>query len=508
MNQSCRVVMTRFALWMFVVLTLSTPLAAQRFANDIVQEKRERNQDPNATPATDVIPDDLSADDPNPPATTREQVVASIVEELDALIPGDYPPESEGARLLSDIANRFVDGDGPGVEQALDRLEELDLSVPPRELLIAGVNFVLNNPQAGQQFLERAAAENLDHPAIPMAYCRLAIAQGRFGDALAQVERTERLLAARDDMPAAVRRHYQLQVLETKTVIAMRQGRYQDALEYAQQWERANPTDPKALISRAEIEFHLGNIEKSKEYITKFRAVTPNSHPTELILARWFQSKGDAEGTAEWIGRAAEMYPDNNTVQLEYANWALGREDFATASQALLAIENRAGESPTTQLMKARIAFAQGAFEIAEALFEKLYVSQPGSFDVANMYALTLLESGEAAKRARGLQIAQRNVQSLSDSPVAQAAFGWALFKNGDAGNAKNVFARLARMRQMAPEVAYFLATILEQDGNAEQAKAVLEPALKHEGLFLYRRQAQTLMDKIQSTTGLPDPGK
>ena len=493
---------------MLVILGAWTPLSAQRFANDIVQEKQARNQDPNATPATDAVPNDLATDDPASPPSTREQVIASIIQELDALIPGSYPPDSEGAQLLSDVANRFVEGDGPGVEAALDRLEELDLSVPPRSLLIAGVNFVLNNPQVGQQFLERAAAENLDHPAIPMAYCRLAIAQGRFGDALAQVERTERLLAAREDMPPAVRQHYQLQILETKTVIAMRQARYQDALEYAQQWERANPTDPKALISRAEIEFHLGDIEKSKEYIAKFRAVTPNSHPAELILARWFQAKGDAEGTREWISRAAELYPDNNTVQQEYANWALGREDFATASKAIQTIENRAGESPTTQLMKARIAFARGAFEIAESLFEKLYVSQPNSFDVANMYALTLLESSDASKRARGLQIAQRNVQSLPDSQVAQAAFGWALFKNGDVANAKNVFARLARLRQMAPEVAFFLATILEQDGNGEQAKAVLEPALMHKGLFLYRQQAQALMKKIQGTTGLPDPGK
>ena len=492
-----------------VVAGFNNPLAAQKFANDVIQKKRQQDESGGVSGLSGLDEPLTRPSERDAANANRQRVIQTIVEELAALIPGGVDAGTDQAKGLLEIANRFVERDGKGLEEALDKLEQIEPALPPRGLLMAGIHFVLNNGQVGQQLLEQAAVKHPDHPAISLAFARLAIAQNRLTDALALAEKGVRQLeSAADTLNETQRRHYQLQLLDVRSLVAMRQGRYDDALQRVQQWETLKADDPKMLIKRAEIEFHRGNIETSQEYIAKFRSVTPNSLPSELILARWYRAKGDLDGLATWIQKAANQYPDNDTVQLEYANWALGNEDFTRASKAIQDVEARSGESPTTQLMKGRIAFAQGAYGLAETIFDELNQQQPNSFDIANMLGLSLAESADPEKQTRAIQIAQRNLQSLPNSQVAQAALGWALLKKGDLQNARAIFTRVARMPQLAPEIAYFMASLLEQEGKTAQAKIVLEPALEQQGLFLYRKPAEELKVRLEGTTDLPEPNK
>ena len=477
-------------------------VGGQDFANDIVDRDRPQTAQPASGNQT-----------PDSQMANRARVVAAVVKELNELIPGEGERSKDQQALLAEIANALVEGDANAIDSAFTRLKAIEPSLPPKGLLLAGANFTVSNAKGGQALLERTAIDYPDHPSLSLAFSRLAISQGRFTDALALAEKAASQLdeALRQSSPGLTtveQNHYKIQTLDAMHVIAMRQNRLDDALALATQWEELDPKNPKMMVSRAETEFQRGDIEKSLYYLGKFRATVPDSRPTELVLATWYQQQGDLAGTEEWVKKAAKNYPENSAVQLEYGNWALSREDFTTAQQAIAAIEAKLGAKPNTNLMKGRIAFAKGDYQTAEKLFEMLYQQQPNSFDISNMYALTLAESTDPQKKNQAVQLARRNVQGLPDNQIAQAAFGWALLKAGNVQDAKTVLSRVARMPRLPPEIAYYLAVLLEQQGQGGQAKIILEPAIESQGMFLYRGKAKELLERVGTTSELPDPNK
>ena len=271
----------------------------QDFANDIVDRARAPQQAGQQDPAA------------GPPANTaqqnaaqRAQIVAAVTNEMNELIPGEYPADSPQQQRLAALANAFVQLDAAAVDEAAKQLAELDPNLPPQGLLLAGANFTVSNASGGQAILERTAIEHPDDPAISLAFSRLALSQGRLSDALALVEKAARQMEASERSPVA-QRHYQLETIDAQQIIAQRQNRLEDALALVQQWEQLAANSPKMLLARAEIEFQTGNIETSQSYLRKFRAVVPDSRPTELVLATWFRQKGDAEGTEQWVKQAA-----------------------------------------------------------------------------------------------------------------------------------------------------------------------------------------------------------
>ncbi|MEE2826959.1 MAG: tetratricopeptide repeat protein [Planctomycetota bacterium] len=474
----------------------------QDFANDIVDRARtptqSEPQEPMAAPQANTAQQDPDQ---------RARVVKAVLNEMNELIPGEYPADSPQQQQLMELASAFVQLDAAAVDAATKKLAELDPNLPPQGLLLAGANFTVSNAAGGRAMLERAAIEYPEHPAISLAFSRLALSQGRLSDALALVEKSVRQMKTYQLSPVAAR-HYQLETIDAQQIIAQRQNRLQDALALVQQWEQLAANSPKMLLARAEIEFLKGNIEPSQNYLRKFRAVVPDSRPTELVLANWFRQKGDDAGTEQWIKAAAANYPDNPVVQMELGSWSMSQGDFETAQKAIGAAEAKQGEKPATDLMKARIAFAQGDYPQAESMFAELYLQQPASFDISNMYVLSLAENEDVSKKQLAVQLAQRNLQGLPNNQIAQAALGWSLFKSGNSKDAKTLFARVTRMQRLPPEIAYYVAMILEQEGKRDQAKQLLQSALQSKGLFLYRGQAKQMLERFGTPPPAEDPGR
>jgi predicted Zn-dependent protease len=483
--------------WLAVIVQ---PLAAQQIANEVVPRQEDLQKIPSGDSQASA-PSDSQAEN-------RRVLIEQLVTEMSELIPRvpeqDYPHQD----LLVKIATSFVDGDRKTAADLINQLAADDADCPPEGLLMAGLSYAVNDPVRGGQILEQTALSSADYPGVYTAFARLAVGQGRLTDALALLEKAKRLMDA-GQFNEKQRNFFQVQYLDAMADVAMQQRRTDDALRYVNELEQIVPDNPKVLVDRAEIEFQKQNIDGSLANLKRLREKVPSSRPPELILASWFQRTGDIAKTDEWIKKAASAYSDDPVVQMEYANWALGREDFPAASIAVNQVEKSTGEVPATKALKGRIAFAKGAYELAESHFNSLFEQEPDNFDIANMLALCLIESPDAAKRDKGKQIGIRNVQALPDNPIAQAAMGWIFLKSGETEQAKTMLTRASRSPELSPEVAFFLASYLHQSGNSARAKLILEPAIASQGLFLYRTAAKDLMNKIDSSVSdLPNPNK
>lgn len=436
----------------------------------------------------------------------RESVVKLLARELQDLIPADYSSDDSKMQSLSSIASLFIDGNTAAVTSRLEFLASQDPDFPPADLMKAGLHYAANDLQGGGVLLEKLAIEQPDNPAVFLAFSRLAFSQNRISDALALCEKAQSKLGVAK-LSEVSRKFTRTQIADSLTSIAEKQKRLDAAEKYADEWQTLAPNSTRMLLVRSELKFLRDDIPAAMKYLQQLQRVEPKSRPPEIILASWCQKKKDTAGVEKWIKQAAANYPDKAVVFLEYANWALGKEDFKAASSAIAKYESLGNATTTSKLLKARIAFAQQQYSVASGLLEELFQARPGSFDVANLYVLSLIESDDAEKRKLAYQIAQRNFRALPGNAVAASAFGWVMLKTGETTNATKLLSRTAKSMELPPELTFFVASMLETNNQNTQAQILLEPALKTKGLFLYRQRAQALYERLESSE-LPAPSK
>lgn len=436
----------------------------------------------------------------------RDSVINRLAKELDDLIPTDYSKNQAKLQSLKSIARLFIDGNTAAINNRLEQLASEDPDFPPSELLKAGMHYAVSDIQGGGVLLEKLAIEQPDNPAVFIAFSRLAFSQNRISDALAQCEKAQSKLNA-GNLSEASKKFMRTQVADSMTAIAKKQNRLEVAEKFAKQWQALAPKSTRMLLELAELKFLRGDISAATTHLKEVRQINPKSRPPEIILASWFQQKSDAVGVEKWIKQAVANHPNDASVHLEYANWALGQEDFNLSSSAVAKHESLATTSATSRLLRARIAFAKQQYSTAADLLADLFKERPNSFNVSNLYVLSLIESDDAKKQNLAKQIAGRNLQALRNNTVAVSAYGWVLLKTGETENASKLLSQAAKSAELPPELTFFVASMLEKTNRKSQAHTLLEPALESKGLFLYRQRARELYQRLGSSV-LPAPVK
>lgn len=459
-----------------------------------------------ATPPASTTGDNSFQADPaaQRQAQNRRTVVQRLTQEMRDLIPTDYTGNTAKLKALDTISDLFISGDTAAVTSGLESLAKADPDFPPADLVKAGLHYAANDIQGGGQLLEKLAIAEPDNPAVFIAFSRLAFSQNRISDALALCEKAESKMDVAK-LSAVSQKFLQTQIADSMTSITAKQRRFAAAEKHADQWQALAPGSVRMLLTRAELKFLQDDIPSAMKYLNQLRQVEPKSRPPEIILASWYLRKRDDTGVEKWIKEAIGKYPENAIANLEYANWALSKEDFKTSSSAIAKYESIGEVNSSSKLLRARIAFARQQYPVAAGLLDELFKTRPGSFDVSNLYVLSLIESANKERQKLAAQIAQRNFQALPNNAVAAAAYGWVLLKQGATADASKLLLQTAKSAELPPEVTFFVASMLEANGQNAQAQTLLKPALQTKGLFLYRQRAKELYQRLGSSE-LPAP--
>lgn len=460
---------------------------------------------------------------PNGPASSalganqqesRQRIVETLMAEANEMIPGDVDSSPERKTAALGYVNAFVDGDGEKVISLIKAQKQTDPLYPPTELIVAAMQFAVNNGAVGRQTLEKAALENPEYPGIFIAFARLAINENRQSDSLALLEKAKRLVDS-GSWSEVENQHFQERYLDSLADVMMRYEKWNEANAILNQLEQISSGKPKTLVRQAEIAYRQQDADRSLRLLSQFSSKMADegteSRRPELMLATWFNRDGKTDEAQKWVELANENYPDDVDVMAEYADWMVGRERYADARIAIERIVKAKGETVATKFIKGKIAFAQGGYGLAEAHFSELSLREPGNFELANLWALSLIESRDQEKRQKALQVAQRNVQVQPNNGVALGILGWVFYKLGDPNQAQNWLNRAAQTRVNSPEISYFVATILSEQGQTAQAKQIIDAAVKHQGVFLYREPAvelQKSLAKKEEANELPTPDK
>jgi tetratricopeptide (TPR) repeat protein len=482
----------------------SQAMAQERFVPPQEADGSRRTEQgiaPSMAPAANNVAPQMGSEE-----AAGQQVFEVLVQELVNMIPRKLEADAEARKMIENVITAFQLREFNRASELLEELAKKDKNYPPADLLKAALSYAIRDAQNGFILLEKVAMEHPQYPGVYSAFARLALNENRISDSLAMFEKCARMIED-SDLDEEAKKYFEQQCLDGMIDVAMRQRRYDAARQYLERQVQSEPGDLKVLMSYAELEFHEKNLEKSLGYLETIKEEYPNARAPETIVAAWFEQQGDRENAAKWIRAAADKYPQDPQVLFEFASYLINIEDFPKASSVIGEAEKLSSETPFSRNLKARIAFCNMSYGIAEAHYRSLAEGQQNNFDPANMYVLSLIESKDEEKRKLAKDIATRTFRALPENVIALATLGYVHLKTGDLEQAKTIFGRLALSTGLSPEIDFFLAAYYNAIGEKDKAVGLLETNLKREGMFLYRKPAQQMVDEIKNgSDGLPEP--
>ena len=441
----------------------------------------------------------------------KKQVGDALFKELDNLVPGEQADGSAAAEALQTAIDAFIQRKPDMSLEIFKQSVANNPDFPPAELLMAGLYFAAKDQNKGLQFLQKAAIESPDHPSIYAAYGRLASGTNRNVDAMVHFQKLLALLdkVKLDETSVA---HYENEYLEGMSQTAVKLKQYDLARNLAGQLLKRKPDNTNPLQLLARVAFEEGNFDEAVAKLKELREANPKTRAPEAVIGGWFAREGKKAQANAWISKLPDAYPKDATVQLEYAGWALGQEDIEGAAAAIARAEAIEPATPAAEAIKGKIAFYQGKYDDAVAIFKALHESAPNNPDITNMYVLSMIESSNAENSALANQLANQNAQKNPNNRVVLATLGHVRLQTlGINNQLKPLFAKVLQTRdRRSPEVDYFLAGFFKEAGDKQNALKLLQEASQYPGLFLYRRQAKQMKQALSASLGtsgtLPTP--
>jgi Tfp pilus assembly protein PilF len=97
----------------------------------------------------------------------------------------------------------------------------------------------------------------------------------------------------------------------------------------------------------------------------------------------------------------------------------------------------------------------------------------------------------------RALEYAAENVRRQNNNSELLGTLGWILFKMKEIDQASKVLQQAAASGNINSQTAYFLARLAFSKDQKDQAKQLLDAALKSNRPFPKRHEAKTLMTEL-----------
>jgi len=421
----------------------------------------------------------LQADFLHPPPVDLEALhLPKHVDELDKAIQifqkGDY---EQCLKLLQAAGNKHSD-------------------LFPARLILAKLFLQHNQVNQGRAALEQVAADSPGHPEIYLVFGRLALQEGRPTDSRLHFDKAMEL-ARSGKWSEQLRQVFQGDAYDGLAAVAEHRRDWLAAVAALSARLKLTPNNSAARQRLGVALFHQGKRDEAAEQLLRASRDDSKLEPASLLLARLYTEIGKRDHAAKWIAYGIEQNPKDPRLYLGQARLHLEQNQMTQAQRAVEAAAKLDANSRDVQWLRGLIAWILKDYTAAERNLQALYQETPGDFAISNQLALALVEQANETKRQKALQLAEINARLYPNSGEPLSTLGLVYYRLGRTDQAEKALRASLSGGSGSSDTVYYLARLLAERGQSEEAKRLLKLALDAVGLFAFRNEAREQLTRL-----------
>jgi tetratricopeptide (TPR) repeat protein len=418
-------------------------------------------------------------------------------------IQGD-PSLSESSTLspkkdAADALTLFKNGDYEGALKLWREAAKNNPEMPPPQTIMAQLFLSAQKLQDAKHALDQAIVDVPNDPESYVLLANLALLKQDIGNAESLLQKAEDLMS-KFQASANRKSTIQKQIFHNHSMVAEARKDWAGSQKALEELLKLDPNNPSTSSRIAFCMFQQKDIEGALKILRDAAKANPKMPAPESVLGQFYQQAGDLENMKKWMDAAIKASPKNLATRIAagYAALTLGQLD--KVREHAVAAAQIDPKSYDSLLLRGMVAVFQKDFMAAELFFETALRQSPNNMAITNNLALVLIEQDSKPKQQRALEFAEANVKKNPQSSSFASTYGWVLYKLGRLEDAEKALQAAAASGPVSVDTAYYTARLMVDQGRKEDARKVLETALKNKtGLAMYRQEANELLETLQN---------
>jgi predicted Zn-dependent protease len=219
--------------------------------------------------------------------------------------------------------------------------------------------------------------------------------------------------------------------------------------------------------------------------------------PADAVMSQLYLLRGDKDNARKSLEAALKANPASKEVLVLSIQMKINDDKLEEAKELAEKLLTEDPTSPSVKRLRATVALYLNDYPTAEKLFQELLLASPSETQNANGLALALCEQESPEKLRRAAAYAAENVQKDQDNSEYLGTLGWVLYQANQLEQAANALKQSAAAGQINSATAYYFAKLAVKTGKIEEARQLLNAAIKGESPFAKRRDAVQLLNNL-----------
>ena len=219
--------------------------------------------------------------------------------------------------------------------------------------------------------------------------------------------------------------------------------------------------------------------------------------PADAAMSQLYLLREDKDKARASLEAALKAHPDSKEVLVLSIQMKINDDKLEEAKPLAEKLLKDDPSSASAKKLCATVALYLNDYATAEKMFEELLLANPLETQNANGLALALCEQDSSEKLQRALAYAIENVQKDQNNSEYLGTLGWVLYKANQIEQAANALKQSAASGQINAATAYYFARVAVKTGNIDEAKQLLNAAVKGGNQFAKRRDAVQLLNEL-----------
>jgi tetratricopeptide (TPR) repeat protein len=409
------------------------------------------------------------------------------------------PAGNQQIEEVSDALKRFRTGDLEGAKTLLDTAFKKHPELPPPRLILVQWLAQSNQGAAVRNQLEQAVTEMPDDPEAYVIIGDLAVQGRRLTEAELVFKKAREVLA---NFKGDGRRKSVIERRVLQGLATVAQNR-QDWTTAQKDWEQLLAMDSKNAVALQQLAWVLFQQQKPTDALEKLKAAQAadkNVLTPEAILAQFYQRNGDKKSAAKWMVAALTAAPKDLRTRIFATQWSLDTDQLQQAQQQADSALQLDPTSVDAHFLRGVVALYLKDYPKATECFQKVVSESPSSFPGSNNLALSLAEQDDTAKK-KALEYAEMNARQFPNQAEAFSTLGWVYYKLGRLDEAETALRKAISSGQLSADTAYYIARISVDRDRKDEARQLLEQALRSTAPFSMRSEAKSLLEQLTKSS-------